>query len=296
VTLPTLRDSLRQVARFDTTAFSLTRIREGKFGAILREVTEKAYFDGQPGWAEYYSAMADQSMEGFYAATGEQEISVSDEMLNSLKRKLSHGDRVERVRAAFVSMNVAFGKGRLTPGHIALESQEQTLPGSKFQTLRAVLQGMLDDDPPQLLAVCWALAWIGQNRLCANPPKAEIVLRLFRAWREAQLPEVKRMAAWAFASQELLPRNAIDKDAWGDINDWLKNSVLADPGFRRENRSAAVIVAWYRQAPWNDAELVEQIASAIEPYSDDPTLREILANLGEAGAQVLKQWQELARQ
>jgi len=107
---------------------------------------------------------------------------------------------------------------------------------------------------------------------------------LYRLWREADSSHLRRLAAWAFATQPLLPRDTFAADVWGDCDAWLQKA--ASEG----HAVVPLIIGWYRRAPWNDSELAEKL-SELEPHLRYANVRELLATLGEPGRRVLEKWE-----
>jgi hypothetical protein len=211
---------------------------------------------------------------------------LSDDVAASLLAALEKGDRPERIRAALVCMNLAFSFG------IEEADAEKEALRLRFQSLSAGLGRMLAScDVPSVIAASWAYAWIGEHRMLARAPKPEILLSLYKLWRQIEPKRQARYPGWALSSQQLLPRNAFDSGIFGDCDVFLQQAV-ADGGHWRlgESRRAALVVGWYRCAPWTDPELAEQLGKIIEgrPLSvQPPTIRELLENLGDAGRRVL---------
>jgi hypothetical protein len=139
-------------------------------------------------------------------------------------------------------------------------------------------------DPPLALAAAWALAWTGQARLPDAPPEADVITSLYRLWREADSSELRRLAAWAFATQPLLPRDTFAPDIWGDCDAWLRETAS------EAHQVAPLVLAWYRRDPWSDSELAETL-NKVEPPRRYFTVRELLATLGESGRRVLEKWE-----
>ena len=106
-------------------------------------------------------------------------------------------------------------------------------------------------------------------------PAPEVLLALFPLWRDADSSEVRRLAAWAFAEQPLLSRDAFPPDTWGDCDAWLEECASDD-----YQGPAALVLAWYRRRPWSDAELVTKLREKKHGWQG-PTRDDLLAALGE---------------
>jgi hypothetical protein len=146
------------------------------------------------------------------------------------------------------------------------------------------LTGLLDPgDVPVALASCWALAWIGQLCLVSEPPEPKMIMALYRLWGQLESEAHAHYPAWALSTQPLLPRDTFDKDVWGDCDLFLHQANERGARWRRL-RQAALIVGWYRRAPWSDAELIEHLAALVKDgflqVKREPTLRNLREALG----------------
>jgi hypothetical protein len=290
VTSPTLRLALRQMALHSSENHlpgSVARLRNGKFGPLFQEVAENSYLSGAEGWESFLPTVRDLSV---YAVFQGEEEAVSSAIENSLTQALTSGGRLEKVRAALVCATLVSGIRRQSSRQ---KDSEDT--ANEFGELRHALIAMVDvNDPPQAYAACFALGWMGQERVCINPPSPESLLVLYMSWRHAQSSELARMAAWAFACQPLLPRDTFEYLAWGDCEVWLSQAINETSG-KGDERAAAIVVAWYRRAPWNDALLAEMIGHVEGRIEDNSTPIEILATLGEPGRSMLQKWDREAK-
>jgi hypothetical protein len=283
-TAPPLRAALRQMARHgdeESVTGSVVNLRRGKFGTLLEEVTEEAYLGGAGSCHEYLMAMQAIAIEGVFQ---DRELCMSEALSNSLARALAGVSRVEKVRAALVSMCLAF--------QVWNEVAEKRSPLVRwFQPLRDALAGMVEPrDPPLALAACWALAWIGAGRLSNTLPEPGLLLSLYHLWREAESGALAWYAAWALAAQPLLPRDTFAPDDWDDCDDWLREVGAEKDRVGDQAMQTALVVGWYRRGPWDDAELAEVVSPSRGWDPHWPTGREILASLGEAGRRVLEEW------
>ena len=292
VTGPTLRVALLELGRnrgFQRSALdnrSIRAVLRGKFGAVFQEVTEHAYLAGGSGIDEYL-----QTMEGIALNLqfGDEDPILSDGVATSLLSALERGDRLERIRAALTCMWLAY---RHYTGDTRLDVEAER---TRFQSLSAGLNALLTScDVPGAIAASWAYAWLGQNRMLLKPPEPGILLSLYRLWRLLELKEQARFPAWALSSQQLLPRDTFINDAWGDCDQFLRQAATdgRNPLLRRF-RSSALVVGWYRRAPWTDFELARQLGDIIESRRPEPTIRELLESLGDEGRRVLDEHERM---
>jgi hypothetical protein len=290
VTSPTLRAALLELARNRYERGRrineewVVRLLRGKFGAIFQEIVEHLCHDVKKGFEESSEAIA-WTTTNLYFADGEPEM--SDAVASSLRNALETGDRLTKIRAAIVCMTLAF---RVDKG--LLPASEKPLVEPRFQPLTDGLSKMLDrDDLPATLAASWALAWMGESPMLVKPPKPEMLLALYQLWRQLESRAQARFPAWAVSTQRLLPRDTFNNNVWGDCDSFLREAVSKEDRWSEQIRKAALVVGWYRRAPWTDMELVEHLSKFARPYSDiGPTVRELLENLGDAGRQVLDEW------
>jgi hypothetical protein len=297
VTSPTLRAALLQVARHTAEIgqrspvreiYSITaRLRRGKFGSVLQQLTEDSFVSGQGNWEEYYHAIAELAAEQYCPVPSRVEM--TDALAESLLVTIEKGERVEKVRAALACMDLAYV-------HYPESSQAESLkPDERFQNLRDAICAILDpSDSPLALAASWALAWIGDNRLCTSSIQPASILCLYRLWRDAPTQELGRFAAWALAAQPLLPRNTFSKDDWGNFDAFLQQITRGDETrLQFDVQRAVYIVAWYRRSPWSDSELAKKVAKIIEsPYGRVASIVELLENLGKTGKRLLSKWRK----
>ncbi|MFO1513426.1 MAG: NACHT domain-containing protein [Verrucomicrobiota bacterium] len=292
VTPPTLRLALHELARSrrnrasDFEAAWVAPIMRGKFGAVFQEVVEQSYLGGGRGFEQYAGTFERISI---YFRFNDHKPMMSASVAESLRSALQTGQRVEKIRAALVCMWLAYTRGGDRNPHSV-----NPVLCDQFQRLSGGLSAMLTiADPPSALAASWALAWIGDHRLLTAPPKPETLLSFFQLWRGLEFWEQARFAAWGLGAQKLLDRDTFRKDDWGDCDEFLLQA-WADQGLRKRRiQHSAFVVGWYRRSPWTDLELVDLLKGSIEQFPTlDPTVRELLANLGNPGQEVLSSWDQ----
>jgi energy-coupling factor transporter ATP-binding protein EcfA2 len=284
VTAPSLEGALLEIARYSSRGDSdwIRSIVESKFGGVLRDVVAKRCLEGDVGFEEYRDSLCRISE---YAYFGHNNVVMSEQIVARLQNALEVGDRIDKIEAAVVVMDLAHAH------HRNVESESTAIMASTcFQTLCHQLMRMLDHtDMPSTMAASWALGWIGKSRGLSNVPEPDMVLGLYRLWRQLESPLPARYLAWALGEQQLLPRDTFAKDSWGDCDAFLqqaavpKENVLVIPVLL-----AALVVGWYRRAPWTDAELVQLITAHIDPHSRPGF--ELLENLGTLGYDALRKW------
>lgn len=293
VAAPTLRVVLRELARsrggsgLDFDEVSVAGILRGKFGGIFQEVAEQSYLAGGLGVEEYLQSLAQIARNLRFL---EQKPAMTDAVASSLATALETGDRLEKIRAALVCMELAYKVGRVAERNAA----SVDVLRARFQTLSGGLIKMLDSvDFPSALAASWAFAWLGGHRMLTDLPEPTTLLSFYRLWRQLPSAEQARFAAWALSTQRVLPRDTFQKDAWGECDAFLLEAVAKEQNPSRMIQRGALVVGWYRRSPWSDTELIDQLSRSIEIYSSemDPTARELLENLGGKGHEVISSWE-----
>ncbi len=275
LTSATLRSALRQIARHsseDQMLGSVLDLGQGKFGEILYDVVQESYFGRNEDWEQFHFPIVQLAKAALF--TRQLEGS-SKNVKETLVRALTAGSRDEKFRAARLCLEIVFGADK--------NDAITELDGvhGPFTALRnALCQALSLEDVPTAQAACKALAQFGYSRLTSIPPETPALLCLYQLWRKANPRELARSAALAFATQPLLPRDAIEKEAWGDCDAWFENTKDVDT-------SASLVLAWYRRAPWSDSELARRVGDAGAWSS---TARDILVTLGEHGRCILKEW------
>lgn len=293
VTAPTLRVALRELARQGRTgdpefdAGWVAEILRGKFGAVFQEVAEQTYLAGGLGMEGYLSTLERLAIHLYFS----DEVPVLSEAVSaSLFHALGADGRLERIRAALVCMWLAYVGG----GEVKCKPERAVIQ-VRFQALRPGLISMLTpSDLPCALVSSWALAWLGEHGMLVNPPEPEMLLSLYRLWRECESQGQARYYAWALASQELLPRDTFNIQVWGDCDAFLRQAVTNETYEFRRIQHSALVVGWYRRAPWTDVELVKELSRCLEGgfSSIEKSVRALLEGLGHAGGRhVLEEWE-----
>jgi len=291
-TIPTLRAALLQVGRFSflyrdqDLQLAIGTIMRSKYGQLFVELVEQSYLECGEHWTNFAGAMAGLAWITYGT---EDPKRAPAELLSMLLKSLQRGDRKERVYAALACMSLAFDTIGSKP------QWDNPSLNKYYPPLRDALGAMLrSDNRPEALAACWALAWFGEKRISTVPPSPSLVLSIWKVWRAADSESVSYFSSWALASQPLLPRASIPKDAWGECDEFLRNargSVL-----RGKAASAPLVVSWYRCAPWSDTAIAGMISESVDqhwPTQHELGVRDLLQNLGEAGRPVLERLNKL---
>lgn len=298
VTAPTLRTVLEQLARvsddddgYEFEEAEVDVIHRGKFGAIFQEVAEQAYLEGGDGFEEYIQTVGRLAVR---LSFGDTQPTMDDIVVSSLLTDLETGDRLRKIRAALVCLELAYLSDDIFRADIEQDFPEKAVLQPYFQSLSSGLSRMLNPaDLPCAIASSWAWAWIGTQRMLAKPPEPEVILSFYTLWRQSTVEDHARYAIWALGAQQLLPRDTFSKDVWGDCDLFLREAITGYSGEMTRVKKGALVVNWYRRGPYDDGELLGHIEKLIEddPLTSDITIRELLQNLGDAGQLVIKRWE-----
>ncbi|EAT59117.1 NACHT domain-containing protein [Chlorobium ferrooxidans] len=248
----------------------------GKFGELFMQLVTDAYFGADKDWERY--VYAQPIIASYLYLPDYKTEKPSDALIDSLVGVLKSGGRIEKVHAALASMLLAFySQQRLLLGI------ENTTEDSRYQLLyESLLPLVYCDDPHLSMPATWALAWIGENGLWSPKPSQELLLFLYRIWRDAA-PQQSRFAGWAFSVQKLLPRETFSFDLWGECDVFLQEiASKKDVDF-----IGALIVGWYRHEPWDDRTIADLIKESLVNRKSSYRHRELLVALGNAGKEVL---------
>lgn len=203
--------------------------------------------------------------------------------MTHLARQLMSSDATARLAATLVCMNLAHG----------VVAEKLPMEKHWFALLQPGLRAMLAaESVPEQVACAWAFAWLGQNRLLAEPLPGSCLPYWFKLWQQHAQQKYSAYFAWAMASQPLYARDTFAAEAWGDCDGFLRQQLTRDGDLgARFYNPAALVVIWYRHAPLADAEMVVELEKCGEvPWYRTPTTRELLANLGAAGQAILAKW------
>ncbi|MDI3326818.1 NACHT domain-containing protein [Pontibacterium granulatum] len=284
----TLRDALRQLARYaseEDDASNTMQIRRGKFGDVFKKVAEDAFFNEAAYWENYQIAIMDLAVDQFFE---DHRAHLSADTIDQLDNALASGDRVQQGNAAMAIVQLAF------QANIKEREDFPTLQ-ERCRPLRDRIAELLgEDDEPLALCMAFAMVWTGISGLPCDPPDKDKMLMLFRHWKNARNPELRRLASWAFGVQSLLPRDSINFTNWGDCEELFDLETQDD--LTAHDSIAVLVLAWYRGQPWSDEQLLEKLKELLLDekllfsYRRRPTMFRLLKALGEPGQKILAEW------
>jgi hypothetical protein len=274
VTTATLRSALEEIGRNPETGPHFSgELTEGKLCALFCEIVEQKYLAGGPESEQYVQSFQTIVENEFFVA---RERKMSKAISHELFNAFLSGDRNKRIRAALVTLELAFHidqgiRGKKIGRRKGLEKE--------FRPLINHLTAMLElTDVPSAVAASWALVWVAESRMIQNPTP-ELIGRLFDLWRHTPS---NRYAAWALIELPLLPRDALSGDAWADCDQFLLSQLNG------ENAPAALLIGWYRRSPWSDSELTRHIKE-YDVGRAQSVSRQLLRNLGDVGLRALEE-------
>jgi hypothetical protein len=235
---------------------------------------------------EEYSSSVERL--SFHLRFGDEKAAVmTNTPAASLKMDLEGSVRIDKVRAAMVCMWLAYTRGGRADPKPEIEEFRQS-----YQEVCDGLCAMVkSEDLPCAHAASWALAWIGNRRLFQNGLDSNTIVALYRLWRESRSKRLSRYFAWALSEQPPLPRETFSHDVWGECDEALREAASEEE--KREFGQCAVIVGWYRRAPWSDDQLMELVSKLPNMHFDsiNPTVRELLEGFGEGGRNLIVDWE-----
>lgn len=248
----TLQEALLQLARNyrwrrELPSGWVRQILRGKFGTLFRDLVESTYLDGGPQFEDYNETM---EWLAIYKRAEHGELVVSEPLVQSLLNDLESGDRLAKIQSAMVCVRLAYSVTHKK----ASSSADELLRTYAPNFLDALSRMLIEPDLPSAVASSWAIAQI--NEISADPPKPSLIQSLFSLWRTSKSEEQSRYFAWALATHRLLPRHTFLRNSWGNCGRFLLKAVRRGAG---SGALAAIVVGWYRQAPWNDQSLAEMV-------------------------------------
>lgn len=253
----------------------LERLAQGRYGAQFLEMARQSMVAENPHGTFSLQVLA-------FAAARDWFVDAVPEMTNAVARDLRvalrAGSPEQRIRAALVCMHVAgLYKGDRREGR-------RVRVNRAFRNLMDPLADLvLSRDPRVVWPACGALAVFGSHRSFVGSATPHVVLCLYRRWRRIDLDGSAAYPAWALALLPFLNRSDIPSKAWDEqersvrfmkengevtelhlppFEEFLRRNIHADQS--EHTRQAALVIAYYRRAPWTTAELIA-IASTMQP-------------------------------
>jgi hypothetical protein len=254
-------------------------VGRGRYGADLLEEARKAFMSPDPDLgnsssvlthAVWFQTIEVEDSEG-YRRAGERFL-----------EQLTGSERLARCEGALGIMELCF---KLSDSDFLINTALARLLRQAGHGLGAML---FEEQASAQLAASWALTWLGSLREWSPPADPDVLGRLFMMWRHSPSREVQHQASLALASQRVESRD--DGPRCASIPDAEFETSLQHYDRLNEfkEKLAVLVVAWYRRAPWSDAELAQRARAMNVPghrtRTTAGTLSELLQHLGEAEA------------
>jgi hypothetical protein len=272
----TLQHAYLQLARFfQNVAFWqdwLCGILADDHSGLFQDTLKQRIWQMDARWHEYLRVVSEVAWQTFgYNGPNPQAA------ITQLTTELLNENQDTRLRAAWRCVRLAH--------HMHVQKTN----AAPFDDLLPALIAMANSPTVQeQVAASWACAWMAQNRLLQHAIPRACLLRWFGLWQHHATTAYARYFAWALKAQALLDRDTFTPAVWGDCNSFLCEAIERG---EQQQEEAALVVMWYRRGPFNDAELVMALEKTGGQYNRTPTMRALLASLGEAGQAVLARWQ-----
>jgi len=218
---------------------------------------------------------------------------LTPQLVEKITTLLGDENAIQRAAGTLAVMEIAYYN--VGPRHI--KRSERTADEQRYLlALGDQLVPILYSNEPYIyFAACWAFAWLGGSGAWSPEHKPGVLSRLLEIWRESQLYDVQRQAAWAISSLPIIDRELKPlPEPDPDLIDFIKQqgSLMSGTGDIKTSaefkRSAALVIGFYWKTPWTDEELAQLLASEYGGQKEYDRLgiqnfKSLLKALGEAG-------------
>jgi hypothetical protein len=276
-------------------------LRASKVGELFQAIIENKYASAAENWESYASSLA----ELYYPSDSNLNNKDFKDLVDDVIISLKSPDRTKRIKGALQLMSFSYERSSELPyyddrGEKVEVIVEDILFGQAEQVKEYLIKMLEVDDKPLILAASWALSWSETSILTNYPLSPDIIGRLLEIWYQNSGTDIARFAAWAFTSNPLLNRDALnmlnlDKDKYDNFImyniDNAKNTTLIE---------AAITLAWYQRSPLTEQRIAELIKDTFSLDShvgrrniDLRNAKEMLETLGETGARILQEYAKI---
>ena len=284
VSPPTLRAALHQICRhrYSNHHIPTSRLLYGKFADVLREVAKEGYTQTVSEFFAYGGTLADITIGDW---TPDESPILNGDLSEKITTLLNSPTAIDKASGALACMEFAFWFA------IARRQQKKRHPdenGRLAALADKLLPLLFSEDVHLYFPACWAFAWVGSAGCWTPPFHSNVLPRLLQLWRTAVPHHVKRVSAWAIATQVPYSRDINPFSQIHGLTDFVREQyeiATKDPFFR----NASVVIAYYARAPWPDAELAKMLVKGDKETTHWETGRRLLKDLGEAGQLQFKQ-------
>ena len=153
------------------------------------------------------------------------------------------------------------------------------------RTCRTCFALLAKPSRPLLVAVCWCLEYTVDHRSSGNPVSIEIMGSLLSIIERYRRETPGGQACYAFLRLPLIDQDAFPATRKPIIGEVIKSLFNEKDDDESENWiffQAAIIIAWYRRAPWSGGELATRIKKAFDGRMTDQA-RTMLSTLEDEG-------------
>jgi hypothetical protein len=229
-------------------------ILEGRYGTAVIDALEQRYFDdSKADFCDY---------AGAFEAITEAKIGALTLTSAGDRRTLStllESDEDEDVaRGAVIAMEAAY----------SVQMQKVPRRVQEATRISRLLIGACDGTRPSVsYMAAWALAWLGEIGSIDSGDRARCLQVLLELWRNGESPGLRRQAAWAFSAVPTIPRSVEPLgNATPELIQFAEEELDSEQRDRREDRRpAALMLAYYLDAPWSREELARRTEALRSP-------------------------------
>jgi len=264
------------------------KFAQGRFAPLISEIAMERFqtMDHADWNAANYIAACAAVPEGYPWA--------AETFFDVLRRLLTtalNGSEAAQIRACLVINNV-IREGYFSGVSIPWDREAPEFRDFIDEAGETLLALLSSDSRPLLVALGWCLGHIGSDSLWRKPVSVESMELLISSIERYGKSPPSGQLIYAFSGLPLLDRDSFPRAKADSVGPLITRLIqdASDSEYRDSTeRHTAVILAWYRRAPWSDSELAGKIREAFR-NEHPPNARQMLSTLGEAGAQVLADW------
>jgi hypothetical protein len=283
-----LKEALEWIARrsYGDPSPLILDLYSGRYGDIFLTIVQDTYMSSATDLADLGGALRDITLNQINWSSMQD---LNPQLVEKIKTFFVNESPIKKAAGALAVMSIAFEFRGFHESHAPTAKKLLNALGDQLVPI------LYSDEPYAYFAACWAFAWLGERGAWSPEHKPGVLSRLLKIWRESQLYDVQRQAAWAISSlpiinRELKPLPEPDPD----LIDFIKQqgSLMSGTGDTKKSaefkRSAALVIGFYWKTPWTDEELAQLVASEYGGRKEYDRLgiqnfKSLLKALGEAG-------------
>jgi hypothetical protein len=232
-----------RVRRFDDDDL-VDEILDGRYGDVFAETVSRAFVNREdPRQCAYGGAYSD------VCRITHAPLNLGNKALvDWIGRSLSGTDSDRVAEAGMCVMHMAFIAGHRF-GDGASEDEAKLFEA----WARSMVAWLERGERAVTYASAWALAWLGEGGWVPSEIRADGLRKLLAVWRSDEPDELRKLAAWAFAT---MPEIVGDAAPVGDADEATLGFIEAEldaeeGGPKRVDRGpAAVVLAYYAGVEW----------------------------------------------